>query len=407
MEDNNNIQRITFLIDLFNKGTLTDAQHQELINLLAMPQHQQQASLFLDQLWERTPDGQFFSKTKSEQLHQSIIDQIAVPQAKTIKLNRKLISIITAAAALIIVFSIVLITQYRSSTATKVATKKEPAALIADVGPGGNKATLKLANNRLIVLDQIKNGVLVKMGNLLVKKNKDGQLVFQSTAVNNPDAPLNENVLTTPAGGQYEVLLADGSHVWLNASSSLRFPSSFSGKERKVALIGEGYFEISKSKDKPFIVNARDMEVEVLGTHFNITAYPEDQAMATTLVEGSVRLSQQANSVVLKPYEQANIKNDSFKVKKNVDVRDVLAWKNGYFVFDNEEIHSVMRRLARWYNIEVEYEDPNVNEEFMGTISKYKNISEILKLLQATGTIKFKILPPKDARYERRVVVMK
>lgn len=400
--------RLDFLIELFHQKKLTEAEHNELVDLLALPEHEHQASLFLDAVWEKTPESTFFSLEKSAMLQKTIMDQIE-PRTKKLWSNKMLLRMITAAAIVTLVFSFIFINQYKTNNGErKIAVNKNNTPFVADIGPGGNKATLKLANNRVIVLDQVKNGVLVDIGNMLVKKNQNGQLVFEakSTTENNT-AATGENILTTPAGGQYEVLLADGSKVWLNASSSLKFPTVFSGKERNVELTGEGYFEISKSKDQPFIVNAKAMKIEVLGTHFNINAYPDEQSSATTLIEGSIRFSYLTNTVLLKPNEQAKVKNQSFKINKNIDVQEVLAWKEGYFIFDNEEIHSVMRKLARWYNVRVEYEDPSVNEEFVGTISKYKNISEILKLLQATGTIKFKILPSQDPNYERRVIVMK
>ncbi|SFG58266.1 FecR protein [Pedobacter insulae] len=402
-------QRVDFLLQLYKEGTLNDDQHQELIDLLARPENQDRASLWLDEVWKQTPDQHFFSASKSNQLHQSVLSKIDPAEPKVWRLNKTIISIVAAAAVIAIVFSFLFLRQSNfAHTDTSLVSKKDTSAFIADLGPGGNKATLKLANNRVIVLDQVKNGLVLNAGNLLVKKSVEGQLIFQVNQASKNDAALSgQNILTTPAGGQYQVLLADGSKVWLNASSSLKFPSSFTGNERKVELTGEGYFEISKSKNQPFIVNAREMKVEVLGTHFNINAYPDEQLLATTLIEGSVKLTHRSNSVLLKPHEQANIKNGSFKLQKNIDVKDVLAWKEGYFVFDNEEIHSVMRKLSRWYNVKVEYEDPQVNEEFVGTISKFKNISEILKLLQATRTIKFKVLPSQDPTYERRVVVMK
>ncbi len=409
LEHHHHQQRLDFLLQLYKEKALNGDQHQELVDLLARPENQDRASLWLDEVWAETPDKQFFSAAKSDQLHQLVLSQIDRPQPKVRRLNKTIISTVAAAAVVTIVLSYLLIHQSDfGNSDTAIPTKKNTSAFIPDIGPGGSKATLKMANNRVIVLDQFKKGVVLSAGNLLVKNNEEGQLIFEvNQAAQNHAALSGDNVLTTPAGGQYEVLLADGSRVWLNASSSLKFPSSFTGRERNVELTGEGYFEISKSKDQPFIVNAREMKVEVLGTHFNINAYPDEQLLATTLIEGSVKLSHRSNSVLLKPHEQASIKNGSFKIQKHIDIKDVLAWKEGYFLFDNEEIHSVMRKLSRWYNVKVEYEDPQVNEEFIGKISKFKNISEILKLLQATGTIKFKVLPSQDPRYERRVVVMK
>ncbi|RZJ20494.1 MAG: DUF4974 domain-containing protein [Acinetobacter sp.] len=404
----NNKQRLDFLIAIFQQGKLNAIEHQELLALLALPEHQDKAALFLAEVWESTPtNDQFFNKAATERLHQHIQDQIKIGQPKVKRLNSNWLRI-AAAAVIVFVFAYALYQQrFADEVTVKAFNSKKAAVFVADAAPGGNRATLKLADNHIIVLDQVKEGVLVNLGNLLVKKLSNGQLVFEvSKTASNSETALGDNVLTTPAGGQYQVALADGSRVWLNASSSLRFPSTFTGSERRVELVGEGYFEISKSKDKPFIVNAKEIKVEVLGTHFNVNAYPDEQNTTTTLVEGSVKVSHQLKSALLKPNEQTKLKNGQFEVRQ-IDVADALAWKEGYFVFDNEEIHSVMRKLSRWYNVKVEYEDNSVNEEFVGTISKFKNITEILKLLQATGTINFKVLPSTDPRFERRVVVMK
>lgn len=406
MENYNSNKRVDFLIELFQAGTLTPEQHEELLDLLAMSENADKADLFLNQVWENTPsDAHFFSLEESDRIRRSLPEQNSdAPVVR--KLNLKFIGIASAAAVLL-VFGYFLLT--RTDSFKTPVNFNQASVQMNDLGPGGNRATLRLSDNRLIALDEIKNGVLIKQGNLTVSKTDQGQLVFQvsnNNDISQPGANSGYNVLTTPPGGQYQVVLPDGSHVWLNAASSLKFPSVFTGNQRKVELTGEGYFEISKVKGKTFVVNSKTMQVEVLGTHFNINAYPDEQISLATLVEGAVKITSGRNSKILVPNEQAQVSGGMLKVEK-VDTQDALAWKEGLFVFDNEDIRAIMTKLSRWYNIKVEYQNPDINEQFAATISKFKNLSEVLKVLEATGTIHFKVLPSKDDVYERRVVVMK
>jgi ferric-dicitrate binding protein FerR (iron transport regulator) len=200
------------------------------------------------------------------------------------------------------------------------------------------------------------------------------------------------NTISTPKGGQYQVTLSDGSKVWLNAASSLRFPATFSGKERKVELTGEGYFEVAHNKKMPFHVTVNDLDVEVLGTHFNINAYADESAIKTTLLEGSVKVVKGNETKIIEPGEQASVttSEDEINVKQQVDLEQVVAWKNGIFQFERADIESVMRQISRWYDIDVDYHG-RVSEHFGGTISRDVNISDVLKMLEMTGGVNFKI----------------
>jgi len=208
------------------------------------------------------------------------------------------------------------------------------------------------------------------------------------------------NTISTPVGGQYTVVLPDGSKVWLNAASSLKFPTAFTGTERRVELTGEGYFEVAKNKHMPFKVNFNREEVEVLGTHFNISAYPDEAVTRTTLLEGSVRISKNNIKKILVPGQQAisSMQTGGFNIAE-VNTDEAIAWKNGLFLFHNENIRSIMKKIARWYNVDVNYQGSFTNQEYGGRISQSKNLSEILKNLELTGTIHFKI-------EGRRVTVM-
>ncbi|MEO6707575.1 MAG: FecR domain-containing protein, partial [Ginsengibacter sp.] len=261
-----------------------------------------------------------------------------------------------------------------------------------DIAPGGNKAVLTLSNGSSIVLDNAQNGTLTQQGNAKVVKLDNGKLVYQKDENTNAVA-VQYNTITTPRGGQYQLVLSDGSKVWLNASSSIRFPTAFTGRERDVEIIGEVYFEVAHNVEMPFHVKVNGMDVAVLGTHFNINAYDDEDVTKTTLLEGSIKVSKGNKNTLITPGEQAQIadKNDKIEIKKNVDLEEIVAWKNGKFIFQDVDIHSIMRQLERWYNITVSYEGNMPNEEFVGVISRDVNISQILNMLERTGTVKFKI----------------
>ncbi|WP_144008885.1 FecR family protein [Pedobacter africanus] len=268
---------------------------------------------------------------------------------------------------------------YIQSPAEKPLKRTARPALAHDVGPGGNKAVLTLADGSQVTLD-----------------SAGPESVYHMKAV----APLAAdeqpayNTISTPLGGQYQLVLADGSKVWLNAGSSIRFPIAFGQTERSVAIKGEVYFEIAKDKKRPFKVQSGRQQLEVLGTHFNVNAYDDEAEIKTTLLEGSVKVREGAHgqTAMLKPGQQARLSGSTGQMDVvKVDIEEAVSWKNGYFIFDNEEIHSVMRKISRWYGVEVVYANAQISENFGGTISKFENVSQVLKILEATGTIHFKI----------------
>lgn len=260
--------------------------------------------------------------------------------------------------------------------------------------PGSNKAVLILANGSRISLTQAVNGVLVDGAGFKATKTEDGQLSYKVNGVG-VKAETDYHTIETPNGGQYQVLLADGTKIWLNAGSSIKFPSTFAALgARKVFLTGEAYFEVAKDKTHPFLVSSKGQEIEVLGTHFNVSAYGNESTVKTTLLEGSVKVSaahEQLTSVVLKPNQQAVLQGNHIDVKET-DAEDAVGWKNGDFVFRNEPLENIMLKVARWYDIEVVYQDKQVAKEpFGGVIPKFSNISEVLKALELTGDVHFKI----------------
>ncbi|PTQ97907.1 FecR family protein [Mucilaginibacter yixingensis] len=266
---------------------------------------------------------------------------------------------------------------------------------VAKIVPGTNKAYLALANGKRIILNKAANGLLATEGSISIYKTGDGQLLYkQEGHARQPGTDL----LVTPRGGQYKVTLADGTQVWLNAASSIKIPLGFTESERRVDLSGEGYFEVAKNKAKPFSVWVNGMQVQVLGTHFNISAYADDPSMNTTLLEGSVKVTRNGQSRMIVPGQQAQVTTD-IRVCK-VNVQDIVEWKNGNFSFSHEDIKSIMRKISRWYDVDVEYKGAQTHEGFVGTLPRSANINEVLDMLELTRLTHFKI-------EGRRVMVMK
>jgi transmembrane sensor len=260
------------------------------------------------------------------------------------------------------------------------------------IKPGGNKAFLTLADGTKINLDQALNGTIAKQEGIKITKTADGQLVYTILENKSGQSKLAFNTISTPAGGQYQVTLPDGTKVWLNALSSLKYPTAFIGKYRTVELTGEGYFEVAKNKNKPFKLKTSKQEISVLGTHFNVSAYSDDAEIKTTLVEGGVAVKNFSPLAtgLLKPGQQAVFHHSGFEVS-NVDVEEYIAWKNGFFMFNNEGIKEAMQKLARWYDVDIEYVGDFDGIYFGGSFSKNNSLQETLKILESTDKFKFKI----------------
>ncbi|MEO6687433.1 MAG: FecR domain-containing protein [Dyadobacter sp.] len=272
----------------------------------------------------------------------------------------------------------------------KMAMQNIPSTLVADIVPGGNKAVLTLGDGSNIMLDSAGNGNLADQGNSNIIKSGKGELVYKSN--NKAAEAIVYNTVTTPKGGQYQIVLPDGSKVWLNAASSLRFPTSFAGKERRVEITGEVYFEVAHNAKMPFIVKANDAEVAVLGTHFNVMAYPDEKVMKTTLLEGSVKVTRAGKSAMLIPGQQARLTSTSenIRVLDDVDIDKEMAWKTGYFQFEDDNLESIMRQVSRWYDVDIRYEGNLSREHFTGRLPRNANVSKVLKILSLSG-VKFRI----------------
>lgn len=260
-------------------------------------------------------------------------------------------------------------------------TKTKEQRLATDVPPGGNRATLTLADGRTVELSTAHAGIVV--GDEITYNNGSKVLSEQGS-----DSQLH--TLTTPKGGTYQITLSDGTKVWLNAESTLKYPSRFNGGERTVELEGEAYFEVTGSQKVSFKVVSNGQVVEVLGTHFNINAYSNETTTNTTLLEGAVKVVTNGATTLLKPGEQSRVGIQGISVA-DVDVQTIVDWKNGDFIFLDEPLTSIMRKVTRWYGVKVVYEHDLPNDRYSAQISRSKNLSEVLRILELSGGLSFKI----------------
>jgi transmembrane sensor len=255
---------------------------------------------------------------------------------------------------------------------------------VDDLAPGGNRAILTLANGKKVVLDTAGTGEIASESGITITKTKDEQLIYNIADDSGDRDALVHNTISTPNGGNFQVILPDGTNVILNAASSLTFPTRFIGAERAVSLDGEAYFEVTKNSTMPFKVQSRQQVVEVLGTHFDVNAYHDEPVVKTTLLEGSVKVHYGTAAALIKPGQQTLVKLADFKdiVTRDADIEKEMAWKNGVFSFDNDDLRSVMRQIARWYDAEVIYEGDFPDETFIGGISKNSKLSQVAQILK-------------------------
>lgn len=286
-----------------------------------------------------------------------------------------------AAAAVIFMLAIGSYILYHKNITPDVADKGQATAM-DDIAPGGNRAVLTLADGSEVVLDSIHNGTLAEQAGTTILKTEDGQLAYHPSdrsAIN-----VQYNSITTPKGGEYQLTLSDGTKIWLNANSSIKYPTSFTDGARHVEMTGEIYFEVARNKEKPFHVQIGDMDVEVLGTHFNVQAYEDEKDVRTTLVEGVVKVNSSKKSVVLKPGQQIafNAAGNHLANPTNVNLEQVTAWKDGYFLFNQTPLQDVLQQIMRWYDVDIQYLGEIPARRFSGGISRRSNLSDVLRILE-------------------------
>jgi transmembrane sensor len=348
------------------------------------------------ELWYNSFDDSFVDVPEAddlaalkERIYEAIEHEIDPPEKKTTFFNTPLFKI---AAILLCVLTVggYFYTDYDRSNGVTLAEKS--------IKPGSQKAILILADGSEIPLDKgQKNELLTVAGTKIT--NQSGQLIYSNNAHNNANtAPVFHTILV-PKGGTYELSLPDGTKVWLNAASSLKYPTEFNGLTREVELTGEAYFEVSRNPNQPFIVKNEKLDIEVLGTHFNVNAYTSERETKTTLFEGKVKVILPNSNFLLSPMQQAVVNASNAVELKKINNLDAISWKDGFFVFENESISNVMQKIARWYDVELVYEGKQTQQGYIGKIPRSENISEVLKMLSLTKTVHFKI-------EGRRIIVM-
>lgn len=355
------------------KGTITPAEAEEYNQWY----HGENQSLPLD------VDPEIAHSEKA--LKQKILTGIRREAAlKKQPVRRRIYTVVTgiAAAMLLLVAAYWYLDRVSVQKIYPVAKIKDP-EFKNDVLPGETKAVLTLPDGRKIALNSTANGILAVINGTEIIKTRDGKITCRNKK-NTGQAEMMTNIISTPAGGQYEMTLSDDTKVWLNAGSSITYPTSFTGKLRSVSITGEAYFEVAKNPAKPFIVSADNMNVKVLGTHFNVNAYRNERAINTTLLEGRVEVINKANGHIssIMPGQQAQFSRSGDVKVTEANTENAVAWKNGIFEFDKTDIKSLMKQVARWYNINVTYSGPVTKDLFTGTIPRNVALTELLTMLK-------------------------
>ncbi len=402
-------ERFEYLFDQFRADRLSQEDWDELRQAIREGAHDEHLKQIFSILVERgglhktwTPE---LATAMWQQIRQGSQPAITQPEAladqaisafRPVAGRRRMMRFAAVAASVTAIIALAWWFRPVSKYAAVAIAKKIPEN---NIHPGGNKAILTLPNGSRIILDNTPNGQIAREGSATFHKS-DGKLTVSQ---NNPGGNATavqagasvdaaEAVIATPRGGQFELVLPDGTRVWLNSASSLRFPTAFKGKQREVELTGEGYFEIAKNSKMPFLVTVNHMKINVLGTHFNAMAYADEKSINTTLLEGAVIVSEGDLVKRLQPGQQASLKSAEHQLAvSQADLQKTIAWKNGLFEFDNTDLPAIMRQLARWYDIEIIYRVKPDKTALGGSISRSLNLTEVLSLLEAFKINHFKI----------------
>lgn len=391
-------QKIILYLEKFAKGTITPAEQEEFMELISTIDLEE-----YEQIIESYPGilkNYPVSHIPNSELLAKIGDRINQhEQGKTIIRRLFPWKKMTAVASILLFISVGGYVLWHKSTPDRQIVQHQ--THYDDIAPGGNKAILTLANGKQVVLTDAKNETIAKQSGVSVNKTNNGHVIYTkiATAAQNPQPTFNS--IETPRGGQYRLTLADGTNVWLNAASSIKYPVVFAGNERRVEVTGEVYFEVAHNTAKPFRVICKDQVVEVLGTHFNINAYNDENAVKTTLLEGRVKVSSKAEAKILKPGEQAQFEKGNILIA-DVNVEQVIAWKNGLFDFKDANIETVMRQLSRWYDVDVEYRGKISEALFTGKLHRAVNVSQVIDILSYFN-VHFKI---ENEGIKKKIIVM-
>jgi hypothetical protein len=381
--------RLEYLFNCYIYNNYTSAEEEELMSLVSQPENKTIVQKLIENLIENTGSEIEMRDDAAASILQNILQANKAPVIPI--RNRKTVFSfwmrVAAATILFVSAATYFLIDKKDSAGAKVTPVAQNSPHIL---PGRDRAVLITSEGKTIMLDSVQNGVIAHQGNNKISK-QGGLLIYNVPPFAKPEASVTYNTIVTPRGAQFQVILSDGSKVWLNSASSLRFPVGFADSQRTVELNGEAYFEVVKNKEKPFLVKVGDMQVKVLGTHFNIKAYNDESFIKTSLFEGSVKITRGEASGFLKPGEQAllNSSDNNIQISKaNMD--EAIAWKNGLFEFDGADITSIMKEIARWYDAEIVYTGKPPMRRFEGKISRNAQLSDVLRILELSS-VKFTV----------------
>lgn len=380
-----NEERLTELFARYSSGESIGPEEEEFMDLAALPEHKDLLETLIQELLERVPGKRSMDGEAVQNTLQAIFQSRTAP---VISMRRKKYRPWMAAAAVLLLvigsaLYFILGHESRQGTEMIAGIKDLPA-------PSVSHATIRLGNGRLIRLDSVNSGIIASQGKTTLSKADDGSIRYNGREL--PGGQIIYNTLTNPKGSRVINLeLADGSRVWLNAGSELRYFSSNNGKDRMVMLNGEAYFEVAHDQKRPFIVQKNNNSIRVLGTKFNVNAYDDEQDFTVTLLEGSVKLNNGVADAVLSPGQQAKINREqAVRIDSNAQTEEAIAWKEGWFRFNRTDVQSIMRQVSRWYDVEVSYDSDTGLRKFSGIISRQSNMSQVLNIFQGAG-IRFRM----------------
>lgn len=377
-------ERLAYLLAAYCNRKSTEAEDQELFALVKEDDQTEQAvHRQIHHLITQFDTRELVPAVNWEQVYQQIQEKTMAKDEPVVPRRRIRWFTISAAAAVLLVLGFTLLYRAPLRTQTETVAEKPAQQLPDDVLPGTSGAILTLSNGKQVVLDSAGNNSLLSQGGTQLH-NQQGRLSYNHTGEAGSETVYN--TMTTTKGKQYQLQLSDGSKIWLNAASSVTYPTAFTGNERKISITGEAYFEIAHDAKKPFTVSANGMEIQVLGTHFNVNAYDDEENTSTTLLEGSVKITNQHSVSLLKPGQQLQFKKDGkIKLINDADVQEAVAWKDGLFVMKKAGIASIMRQIARWYDVDVSYTDGIPPGRISGDIPRNMNLSKVLEVMELSG----------------------
>jgi ferric-dicitrate binding protein FerR (iron transport regulator) len=380
-------QKIAALIDRLLDGSITPEEKEILAKWILYGGDEEALHSMMERAWSDFKPGQTLPAEKADELLGSVLEKIKEVE-EPVQLRQRPVRLYRLAAAAVLLFAIV------TGAGVFLLRKKDgstPAVVVSKdvLPPAATKAVLTLSNGKTIILDSAGKGNIATQRTTAIIKKGDGDIAYQTDG---STAEVEYNTLTVPEGSRIaHVTLSDGTMVWLNAGSSLRYPVAFNGPDRKVEVTGETYFEVAPDKAHPFVVSKGNNAIQVLGTHFNVNAYDEEGPMKVTLLEGAVKVSSGSGNSLLLPGQMAVMDaGQKIDVLKNADIERIMAWKNGYFNFSGADIRTIMRELSRWYGLELVFNNAT-NEKFHVEISRDIPLSKVLRILEMTDKIHFNI----------------